>query len=75
MNEIKIRDADSSDGTNKNVLLKELSMYLEWAGIGNPYSKIYITTSNFRYFPTFMFFFAVFQLSKLQWQKNTGDSD
>ncbi|XP_065218583.1 WASH complex subunit 5 [Planococcus citri] len=72
MNEIKARYAESADDTNKNMLLKELSTYLEWAGIGNPYAKIYITTSNLRYFPMFMFFFTVFQLSKLQWQKNTG---
>lgn len=70
-----MRYEDSSINAKKdNVLLRELSTYLEWAGIGNPYSKIYITTSNLRYFPIFMFFFTLFQLSKLQWQKNIGNS-
>jgi WASH complex subunit strumpellin len=55
-----------------NPLLYELSTYLDWAGISNPYMKIYITTKNLEYFSVLSFLFVVSQLSKLTYAKNVG---
>jgi WASH complex subunit strumpellin len=55
-----------------NPLLYELSTYLDWAGISNPYTKIYITTKNLQYFSVLSFLFVVSQLPKLTYAKNVG---
>lgn len=55
-----------------NPLLYELSTYLDWAGISNPYMKIYVTTRNLEYFSVLSFLFVVSQLAKLTYSKNIG---
>jgi WASH complex subunit strumpellin len=55
-----------------NPLLYELSTYLDWAGISNPYMKIYVTTKNLEYFSVLSFLFVVSQLHKLAYSKNVG---
>ncbi|XP_067001738.2 WASH complex subunit 5 [Anabrus simplex] len=55
-----------------NPLMYELSTYLDWAGISNPYAKIYITTKNLQHFSLLTFLFVISQLSKLQYVKNMG---
>lgn len=55
-----------------NPLLYELSMYLEWAGISNPYAKIYVTTKNPQYFSVLAFLFVISQLGKLHYAKTVG---
>ncbi|PSN50014.1 WASH complex subunit 5 [Blattella germanica] len=55
-----------------NPLLYELSTHLDWAGINNPYMKIYVTTKNLQYFALFTFLFTIFQLPKLTYAKNVG---
>jgi WASH complex subunit strumpellin len=55
-----------------NPLLYELSTYLDWAGISNPYMKIYVTTKNLEYFSVLSFLFVVSQLPKLAHSKNVG---
>lgn len=42
--------------SNENPLLAELSEYLEYVGINDPITKIYITTKPLDFFPMFMFF-------------------
>lgn len=74
INEIKGQCKEkSSDSPPRftNELLEELCPYLDCAGVGDSYAKIYVTTSNMRFFPLFIFLFTIFQLTKLQWQKNT----
>lgn len=51
-------------------LLLEVSTYLDWAGIGNPYAKIYITTKNLQFFSLFTFLFVVAQFGKLTYVSN-----
>ncbi|KAK7873803.1 hypothetical protein R5R35_005787 [Gryllus longicercus] len=53
-------------------LLFDLANYLDWAGISNPYAKIYITTKNLQYFPLLTFLFVISQLPKLQYMKQLG---
>ncbi|XP_054285996.1 WASH complex subunit 5-like isoform X1 [Macrosteles quadrilineatus] len=53
-------------------LLLEISTYLDWAGIGNPFAKIYITTKNLQFFSLFTFLFVIAQLSRLQYSKTLG---
>eukprot|EP00040_Diaphanoeca_grandis_P027104 m.153504 g.153504 ORF g.153504 m.153504 type:complete len:1159 (+) comp30837_c1_seq2:255-3731(+) len=50
-------------------LMSETSSYLECAGISNPLAKIYVTTKKQDYFPVVVFFFALSQLQRLQFNK------
>lgn len=52
-------------------LLCEVNTYLEWAGIYNPYEKVYIKTKNLQHFAVFLFLFVVAHISKFQYIKNT----
>jgi len=45
---------------------------LDWAGIGNPYSKIYITTNATQYTSLIAFILTISQFSKLQYIENLG---
>ncbi|XP_047110859.1 LOW QUALITY PROTEIN: WASH complex subunit 5 [Schistocerca piceifrons] len=55
-----------------NPLMYELSTYLDWAGMSNPYSKIYITTKNLQYLALLLFLFAISQLGRLHYARNLG---
>ncbi|KAJ9583230.1 hypothetical protein L9F63_022420, partial [Diploptera punctata] len=55
-----------------NPLMYELSTYLDWAGISNPFAKIYVTTKNLQYFSLLTFLFVVSQLPKLTYAKNVA---
>lgn len=52
-------------------LLCEVNKYLEWAGIYNPYEKVYIKTKNLQNFALFLFLFVIAHTPKLQYIKNT----
>ncbi|CAG2056387.1 unnamed protein product [Timema podura] len=56
----------------ENPLLYELSTYCDWAGISDPYSKIYITTNNLQFFSLLTFLFTISQVPKLLYIKNIG---
>nr|CAD7567981.1 unnamed protein product [Timema californicum] len=56
----------------ENPLLYELSTYCDWAGISDPYSKIYITTNNLQFFSLLTFLFTISQVNKLIYIKNIG---
>lgn len=45
---------------------------MDWAGIGNPYSKIYITTSSSQYIALITFLFTIAQFPKLQYSDVLG---
>ncbi|XP_075234737.1 WASH complex subunit 5-like isoform X1 [Lycorma delicatula] len=62
----------SKPAQNDSNLLVELTTYLDWAGIGNPFAKIYVTTKNLTYFPLLSFLFVISQLPKMTLDKNIG---
>ncbi|KAE8748690.1 hypothetical protein FOCC_FOCC004493 [Frankliniella occidentalis] len=53
-------------------LMFELTTYLDWAGIGDPCAKIYVTTRNLPYFALLSFLFVLSQLQKLSYARNVG---
>lgn len=55
-------------------LLTEFNKYLEWAGIYDPYAKIYLETTTFRTISALMTLLTISQLSKLNYLK-THDID
>lgn len=70
--EAHYKDPSKPYPKESNPLLYELSTYLDWAGISNPYAKIYITTKNLEYFSVLLFLFVVSQLPKLTYVKHVG---
>jgi len=75
LNEIKAHFNDPENKpypNNVNPLLPELSKMLDWAGIGNPYSKIYITTNSTQYVSLITFLFTISQFPRLQYTENLG---
>lgn len=53
-------------------LMFELTTYLDWAGMGDPWAKIYVTTRNLPYFALLCFLFVLSQLQKLSYVRNVG---
>lgn len=75
LNEIKthFRDPENKPYPNgDNPILPELCKMLDWAGIGNPYSKIYITTNTTQYISLIAFLLTIFQFPRLQYLDNLG---
>ncbi|XP_033351507.1 WASH complex subunit 5 [Bombus vosnesenskii] len=70
--EIDKQNSNEQTETEKNELLRELSIRLDWAGISNPHNNIYIKSPNINNIALIMFLLTVLQLSKLQYCKNTG---
>jgi len=70
--EAHYKDPSKPYPKESNPLLYELSTYLDWAGISNPYTKIYVTTKNLEYFSVLLFLFVVSQLPKLTYVKHVG---
>lgn len=56
----------------ENPLMFELTSYLEWAGIHNPLTKIYITTKKYPYFALLNFLCVIAQMPKLVYVKSVG---
>ncbi|KAM9958880.1 hypothetical protein ACTFIW_012470 [Dictyostelium discoideum] len=52
--------------SDDNTLLFDLAQYLDTAGINDPFTKIYITTSPLEQFPCLLFLFVLSQVSKFQ---------
>ncbi|XP_039285304.1 WASH complex subunit 5-like [Nilaparvata lugens] len=72
MNDIKHQHKDEKAG-EASLLATELTAYLDWAGIGEPLSKIYLTTRNPPYFSLMSFLFVISQLSRMQFVTNIGN--
>lgn len=68
--ELKSHELDAKKPCPSVELLWKLNMYLEWAGIYNPYEKVYIDTKHFRNMATAMVLLTISQLSKLNYMKN-----
>jgi len=56
--------------SEENPLLEELTDYLETAGIGDPYSKIYITTATVEDLPCLLFLFVISQIGKFTYSEH-----
>lgn len=74
LNEIRQQHKGSKLSTqDDSALLVELTTYLDRAGIGNPFAKIYVTTKNLTFFSLLSFLFVISQLSKMVCDKNIGE--
>lgn len=45
--------------------LKELSIYLDYTGLNNPFIKVYLTTKSMNEHPVIVFLFVITHLNKL----------
>ncbi|KAK9307552.1 hypothetical protein QLX08_002167 [Tetragonisca angustula] len=70
--EINKQNSNEQSETEKNELLRELSIRLDWAGISNPHNNIYIKSPNINNIALIMFLLTILQLPKLHYCKNTG---
>ncbi|KYQ93508.1 hypothetical protein DLAC_06205 [Tieghemostelium lacteum] len=52
--------------SDDNTLLSDLAQFLDTAGINDPFTKIYITTSPLEAFPCLIFLFVLSQVTKFQ---------
>lgn len=53
-------------------LMFELTTYLDWAGMADPWAKIYVTTRNLPHFALLCFLFVLSQLQKLSYVRSVG---
>ncbi|XP_075729610.1 WASH complex subunit strump [Rhipicephalus microplus] len=72
--EIKAHHRDPSKPYPKedNPLLMELATYLDWCGLYQPISKIYVTTRPIGNLPLFMMLFTVTHLAKFTYVSSQG---
>lgn len=68
--ELKNHELDAKNPCPDVELLAEVNSYLEWAGIYNPYEKVYIDTKTFRSISSAMTLLTLSQLSKLNYVKH-----
>lgn len=70
MLELKYHELNAENPCPSIELLWKVNKYLEWAGLYNPYEKIYIETKHFRNMASTMALLAISQLPKLTYMKN-----
>lgn len=68
--EIKSVQLDATHPPPSTELICQVNKYLEWAGIYNPYEKVYVTTKNTSNFALFLFLFVAGHVPKLQHVRN-----
>ncbi|KJE94402.1 strumpellin, variant [Capsaspora owczarzaki ATCC 30864] len=66
------RDPNKPYPAEDNPLLFELAAYLESAGISDPFTKIYTTSTKLDHFPLLNCMFVLAQLTKLSYNKSVG---
>lgn len=72
MCEIKEHVKDPSKPMPSGELLHELSRYLQWAGLTEPFTQIYVTTKNHSSFADLVFLFLIAYIPKFVYHKNIG---
>lgn len=72
MLELKAHELDPKNPAPGIDLLVEVNTYLEWAGIYNPYEKVYIETNTFRSISASLTLLTISQLSKWNYVKNVS---
>lgn len=70
MLELRAHEFDAKKTCPDVELLAELNKYLEWAGIYDPYKKIYVKTKNYRNIGVALFLLTISYLPKLIYVKN-----
>lgn len=65
LHQLRSHELDCQKSHPGEDLLFELNKYLEWAGIYNPYEKIYVETKSLKYVGTALFMLTNSNLSKL----------
>lgn len=70
--ELKAHELDPQKPAPGVDLLVEVNKYLEWAGIYNPYEKVYIETNKFRSISASLTLLTISQLSKWNYVKNVS---
>lgn len=70
MLELKSHELDPEKPCPNVELLWKVNKYLEWAGLYNPYEKVYIDTKHFRNMATAMLLLTISQVPKLTYMKN-----
>lgn len=69
MIDLKAHELDAEKPCPSVETLWKLNMYLEWAGIYNPYEKVYIETKHFRNMATAMVMLTISHITKLNYMK------
>lgn len=70
--EISKQVNNEENKAERNELLRELSVRLEWAGISNPHNNVYIKPPNINNIALIIFLLTISQLSKVYYSKNIG---
>lgn len=70
--ELRAHELDPQNPAPGVDLLVEVNKYLEWAGIYNPYEKVYIETNTFRSISASLTLLTISQLSKWNYVKNVS---
>lgn len=71
--ELKAHELDAQNPAPGVDLLVEVNKYLEWAGIYDPYEKVYIETNTFRSISASMTWLTISQLSKFTLVKSVSN--
>lgn len=71
--ELKAHELDPQNPAPGVDLLVEVNKYLEWAGIYNPYEKVYIETNTFRSISASLALLTIAQLPKWNYVKNVAN--
>lgn len=70
--EISKSSNNEQNEVERNELLRELSVRLDWAGISNPHNNVYIKPPNISNIALIIFLLTVSQVPKLHYCRNTG---
>lgn len=68
--ELKSHQLDPLKPAPSTELICEVNKYLEWAGVYNPYEKVYVKSKNIQNFALFLFLFVAAHVPKLQYVRN-----
>lgn len=71
--ELKAHELDPQNPAPGIDLLVEVNKYLEWAGIYNPYEKVYIETNTFRSISASLALLTITQLPKWNYVKDISN--
>ena len=70
--EISKNSNNEQNEVERNELLRELSVRLDWAGISNSHNNVYIKPPNISNIALIIFLLTVSQIPKLHYCRNTG---
>lgn len=70
--ELKAHELDPQKPAPSIELLVKVNQYLEWAGIYDPYEKVYIETNTFRSISATLVLLTITQLSKWNYVKHVS---